>query len=125
MTGAAGGLGRGHRRAARRRRGHVALLDLNGEDGGGSRDRWRRPGAGDCDVTEARGGRTGVVGEVAATFGGVDILVNNAGLLSGRCPFLEVDKEEMLRYYTTNVVGYLHMAQASFDLKESEHRGGS
>ncbi len=113
VTGAAGGLGRAIAERLAAEGAAVALLDLHGEEEaaatiGGSARGWR------CDVTEREEvGR--VVDEVAATFGGVDILVNNAGLLSGRRPFLEVDKEEMLRWlYDQRPVGYLRMAQACF-----------
>jgi NAD(P)-dependent dehydrogenase (short-subunit alcohol dehydrogenase family) len=64
------------------------------------------------------------VEEVVDVFGGIDVLVNNAGLLSGRRSFLEVDKEEMLRYFTVNTVGYLHLAQSCFPhLRDSPHAG--
>src|ERR1019366_2684803 len=66
-----------------------------------------------CDVTDKERVEA-VIAEVVADFGGVDVLVNNAGLLSGRRPFMEVDKAEMLRYFETNVVGYLHMAQVTY-----------
>ena len=122
VTGAAGGLGEAIAERLAAEGATVALLDVKdaapaAEKIGGGARAWH------CDVTD-RAGVGSVVDEVASSFGGVDILVNNAGLLSGRRPFLEVDKEEMLRYYETNVVGYLHLAQACFPyLKESEHRG--
>ena len=125
VTGAGGGLGRAIAERLAAEGAEVAILDLRGQDevaaainaNGGAARGWK------CDVTERdEVGR--VVNEVAEAFGGVDVLVNNAGLLSGRRTFLEVDKEEMLRFYTTNVVGYLHMAQASYPfLAESSSKG--
>ncbi len=123
VTGAAGGLGRAIAERLAAEGAAVALLDLHGEEEaaatiGGSARGWR------CDVTEREEvGR--VVDEVAATFGGVDILVNNVLACSrDAVPSSRVDKEEMLRYFTTNAVGYLHMAQACFPhLTGSEHRG--
>jgi NAD(P)-dependent dehydrogenase (short-subunit alcohol dehydrogenase family) len=44
---------------------------------------------------------------------GLDVLVNNAGLLSGRRPFLESSKDELIRYLTVNAVGYVLAAQAA------------
>ena len=46
-------------------------------------------------------------------FGGLDVLVNNAGVLSGRRPFEESTKQELLRYLTVNAVGYVLAAQAA------------
>ena len=103
----------------------VAVLDINAAQdaaqeiagAGGTARGWT------CDVAD-KATVDGVVGEVAATLGGIDVLVNNAGLLSGRRSFLEIDKEEMLRYYTVNTVGYLHMAQSCFPfLRDSRHAG--
>jgi NAD(P)-dependent dehydrogenase (short-subunit alcohol dehydrogenase family) len=104
---------------------HVAVLDLSEFDetaaaitaNGGSAKGWH------CDVTE-RAQVDAAVAAVVEAFGGIDILVNNAGLLSGRRSFLEVDKDEMVRYFTTNVVGYLQMVQSAFPhLRDSAHRG--
>jgi NAD(P)-dependent dehydrogenase (short-subunit alcohol dehydrogenase family) len=64
------------------------------------------------DVTEP----AEVEAAIAATtqkFGGLDILVNNAGVLSGRRPFVESSKEELLRYLTVNAVGYVLAAQGA------------
>lgn len=125
VTGGARGLGRAIAARLAAEGANVAVLDLSGEAeaaaeitaSGGHAVGYV------CDVTE-RATVDAVIAEVAAAQGGVDILVNNAGLLSGRRSFLEVDKEEMLRYYTTNVVGYLHLIQACVPfLKESPHKG--
>jgi NAD(P)-dependent dehydrogenase (short-subunit alcohol dehydrogenase family) len=125
VTGAARGMGRGIADRLASEGAHVAVLDLSNYDetaaeinaSGASARGWR------CDVTE-RAEVDATVAAVAAAFGGIDILVNNAGLLSGRRSFLEVDKEEMVRYFTTNVVGYLHMVQSAFPyLRDSAHRG--
>jgi NAD(P)-dependent dehydrogenase (short-subunit alcohol dehydrogenase family) len=125
VTGAARGLGRAIALRLASDGAKVAVLDLSGQDAvvaeaealGETASGWV------CDVTD-KAMVDSVVSEVAAKFGGIDILVNNAGLLSGRRPFLEIDKAEMLRFYETNVVGYLHLAQASFPyLKDSPHKG--
>jgi NAD(P)-dependent dehydrogenase (short-subunit alcohol dehydrogenase family) len=50
---------------------------------------------------------------VGERLGRLDVLVNNAGLLSGRRPFTETSKEEMVRYLTVNAVGYLLATQAA------------
>ena len=103
----------------------VAVLDVIGADEAASEIRasgamargWR------CDVTD-KVEVDQVVAEAAGMFGGIDVLVNNAGLLSGRRSFLEVDKEEMVRYFTVNTVGYLHLAQSCFPhLSVSPHAG--
>ena len=122
VTGAAGGLGEGIAARLAAEGAAVALLDVkDASPVAAAIGDPARPFH--CDVTDREGvGR--VVDEVAVAFGGIDILVNNAGILSGRRPFLEVDKAEMLRYYETNVVGYLHLVQACFPyLKESAHGG--
>lgn len=125
VTGGARGIGRAIAMRFANEGARVAILDLSGQDevvaeiesAGNTAKGWV------CDVT-GKSTVERVISEVAAAFGGVDILVNNAGLLSGRRPFLEIDKEEMLRYYETNVVGYLHLAQVCFPyLRESEHKG--
>lgn len=46
----------------------------------------------------------------------LDVLVNNAGLLSGRRPFLESSKDELVRYLMVNAVGYVLAAQAAHPL---------
>ena len=125
VTGGARGMGRAIAVRLASEGAHVAVLDLSGQEevvaeiigSGGSAKGWV------CDVTD-KPTVDAVISEVAAEFGGVDVLVNNAGLLSGRRPFLEIDKAEMLRFFETNVVGYLHLAQACFPyLKESAHKG--
>lgn len=50
---------------------------------------------------------------VGYQLGGLDVLVNNAGLLSGRRPFTETSKDEMVRFLTVNAVGYLLVSQAA------------
>jgi NAD(P)-dependent dehydrogenase (short-subunit alcohol dehydrogenase family) len=125
VTGGARGLGRAIAMRLASDGAKVAVLDLSGQEevvgeitaAGDSAHGWV------CDVTD-KATVLAVAAEVVAECGGLDILVNNAGLLSGRRPFLEIDKEEMLRYFETNVVGYLHLAQACFPyLKESPHKG--
>lgn len=122
VTGAGRGIGQAIAERLAAEGAAVALLDLTGQDEvaaaiGGEARGWK------CDVTD-RDAVGEVVDEIASTFGGVDVLVNNAGILSGRRPFLEVDKAEMLRYFETNAVGYLHLAQASFPyLKDSPSKG--
>ena len=125
VTGGARGIGRAIAMRFANDGAHVAVLDLSGQDdvvaeiqaSGGVAKGWV------CDVTDKERVES-VISEVAAEFGGIDVLVNNAGLLSGRRPFLEVDKAEMLRFFETNVVGYLHLAQSCFPyLKESVHKG--
>jgi NAD(P)-dependent dehydrogenase (short-subunit alcohol dehydrogenase family) len=72
-----------------------------------------------ADVTEAEQ----IGAAVAATverFGGLDVLVNNAGVLSGRRPFEESTRDELLRFMTVNAVGYALAAQAALPaLKKS------
>ena len=53
------------------------------------------------------------VTEIAGRRDRLDILVNNAGILSGRRPYLESTKEELVRYLTVNAVGYVLAAQAA------------
>ncbi|GII25059.1 pyridoxal 4-dehydrogenase [Planosporangium mesophilum] len=50
--------------------------------------------------------------EVAERCGGIDILVNNAGVLSGRAPYTELAKDELMRFLTVNVGGYVITTQA-------------
>lgn len=64
------------------------------------------------DVTD-EGQLADAVQTVADRLGGVDVLVNNAGLLSGRRPFTETSKDEMVEYLTVNAVGYLLASQAA------------
>lgn len=125
VTGGARGIGRAIAVRFASDGAHVAVLDLSAQDevaeeietADGSAKGWV------CDVTDKERVEA-VIAEVVADFGGVDVLVNNAGLLSGRRPFMEVDKAEMLRYFETTVVGYLHMAQVCFPyLRESVHKG--
>ena len=125
VTGGARGIGRAIAIRLANEGATLAVLDLSGQDevvaelaaAGHVAKGWV------CDVTDKETVER-VIADVVASFGGVDILINNAGLLSGRRPFLEIDKAEMLRFYETNVVGYLHLAQACFPyLKESEHKG--
>lgn len=52
------------------------------------------------------------VAAITDEFRALDVLVNNAGLLSGRRPFLEATREELVRYLTVNAVGYVLAAQA-------------
>lgn len=125
VTGAARGIGLGIARRLSEEGAHVALLDLDGHEGaaasirdsGGSAQAWR------CDVTDEDDVHA-VVECIKAYWGRVDVLVNNAGLLSGKASSLETSKDDMLRYFTVNAVGYLLMAQACFpSLRASEHRG--
>lgn len=61
---------------------------------------------------------------VEARCGGLDVLVNCAGLLSGRRSTLQVDRDEMHRYFDVNAVGPLLMSQAAHPLlKVSPRRG--
>jgi NAD(P)-dependent dehydrogenase (short-subunit alcohol dehydrogenase family) len=125
VTGGGRGIGRAIAERLALEGASIAILDLSGQDEiaeaiatGGARARgWR------CDVSD-RESVDRVIEEVAESFGGVDVLVNNAGILSGRRPFLEVDKEEMVRYFVTNTVGYVHMAQACFAYLVASAAGG-
>lgn len=125
VTGAARGIGLGIARRMADEGACVAVLDVDGHDeaatsiregGGNARARC-------CDVTEEDDVHA-AIREVEAHWGTVDVLVNNAGLLSGKSSSLETSKDDMLRYFTTNAVGYLLTAQACFpSLRSSEHRG--
>lgn len=125
VTGAARGIGFGIARRMADEGAHVAVLDVSGheeaaaslQESGGSARAWR------CDVTEEDDVNLAIQ-EVEAYSGGVDVLVNNAGLLSGKSSSLQTSKDDMLRYFTANAVGYLLMTQACFpSLCSSEHRG--
>ena len=125
VTGAGRGIGLAIARRLASEGAAIAVLDVVGADEAASEIRitgapargWR------CDVTD-KAEVDQVVGEAVGVFGGIDVLVNNAGLLSGRRSFLEVDKEEMIRYFTVNAVGYLHLAQSCFPhLRDSPHSG--
>jgi len=125
VTGAGRGIGRAIAKRLAADGAAVAVLDVAAAedaaaeiaaDGGTARG-WY------CDVTD-RSEVDGVVAELVQALGGLDVLVNNAGLLSGRRSFLEVDKDEMIRYFTVNTVGYLHMAQSCFPhLRDSSYAG--
>lgn len=65
-----------------------------------------------ADVTDPAQVQVAVT-NLADELGGLDILVNNAGVLSGRSSYLELDKDELLRFLTVNVVGYVLVTQAA------------
>lgn len=64
-----------------------------------------------------------VVASTRDRLGRLDVLVNNAGLLSGRRPFLESSKDELVRYLTVNAVGYVLAAQAAHPLLAASPSG--
>jgi len=62
------------------------------------------------DVSDRTIGRQ-MVAAATESFGGVDVLVNNAGIFAPK-PFLEVEEEDLDRYYATNLKGTYFTSQA-------------
>jgi NAD(P)-dependent dehydrogenase (short-subunit alcohol dehydrogenase family) len=117
VTGGSRGIGRAIVERLSREGMSIVLLDVSEPESLPDGAHFER-----ADVTEPDEVQQ-VVASTRDRLGRLDVLVNNAGLLSGRRPFLESSKDELVRYLTVNAVGYVLAAQAAHPLLAASPSG--
>lgn len=123
VTGAGGGIGRGHVLHLAEAGARVIVNDINEE----AALAVAKEVGGDAKVSThniaSRDGAEALTQFAAETFGGLDILVNNAGNLRDRS-FLKMTDEEFDAVWTVHVKGTFWCAQAAATVMKEAGRGG-
>ena len=127
VTGAAGGFGEGIARSFAALGGHVAVVDIKGEDAervagdiaaaGGTAKAFQADVSSGADM-----GR--VAGEIEAALGKTDILINNAGITHKNSPMLDVDEATFDRVFAINVKS-IYLGAVNFVPQMRAKGGGS
>jgi 3-oxoacyl-[acyl-carrier protein] reductase len=126
ITGAGGGIGRGHALLMAAEGASVVVNDI--DSGAASAVVAEITAAGGTAIASAdniasREGGEKLVGQCIAEFGGIDVLVNNAGNLRDRS-FLKMTDEEFDAVWQVHVKGTFWCAQAAARAMKDAGRGG-
>lgn len=127
VTGAAGGFGEGIARRFAALGGHVAVVDIKGDDAervasqikadGGTAAAFQADVAFGPDMAR-------VAGEIEAALGKADILINNAGITHKNSPMLDVDEATFDRVFAINVKS-IYLSAINFVPQLRAKGGGS
>ncbi|MEH6584408.1 MAG: SDR family NAD(P)-dependent oxidoreductase [Halioglobus sp.] len=126
ITGAGGGIGRGHALLMSKEGARVVVNDINGDAAGAVVAEIAAAGGVAVTSTDniaSRDGAEALIQNCIAEYGGIDVLVNNAGNLRDRS-FLKMSDDEFDAVWLVHVKGSFWCAQAAALAMKDAGRGG-
>ena len=126
VTGAGGGIGRGHAQLLAAEGARVVVNDINGDAARAVVEEIRAAGGvaeTSTDNIASRGGAATLISACTNSFGAIDVLVNNAGNLRDRS-FLKMTDEEFDAVWLVHVKGSFWCAQAAALAMKEQGEGG-